>query len=74
MPTSSVIRPAHPADAPAIHALISELADYEKMSADVVSTPDMIANSLTNSHAEALFADVDGDSVDEVVFANRTNY
>ena len=50
MNASCIIRPAVAADASAIHALICELADYEKMSTDVVSTPGMIGDSLASGH------------------------
>ncbi|MCB1095247.1 MAG: GNAT family N-acetyltransferase [Verrucomicrobiae bacterium] len=63
-----LIRPAVAADAPAIHALICELADYEKMSADVVSTPEMISDSLASGHAEAQLAEIDGAPVGFALF------
>ena len=40
------IRPATPADAPLIHALIRELAHYERLSHAVRSTPEMIGEAL----------------------------
>ena len=63
MSSSSVIRPATPADASAIHALICELADYEKMTPDVVSSPEMISTSLSEGQAETLLAEVNGEAI-----------
>lgn len=40
------IRPAVPADAPLIFALVLELAHYEKLAEAVDSTPDLIAQAL----------------------------
>ena len=52
------IRPATPADVPAIHSLIIELADYEKLSSEVASSEQSIRESLfgENPAAEALLA------------------
>ncbi len=44
--TASSIRPATPADAALIFAFIRELADYEKMSADVVTNEAEIGEAL----------------------------
>lgn len=41
-----IIRPAQAADVPAILELIRALADYEKMSADVVATEELLAQAL----------------------------
>jgi GNAT superfamily N-acetyltransferase len=68
MNASCIIRPAVAADASAIHALICELADYEKMSTDVVSTPGMIGDSLASGQAEAQVAEVDGTPVGFALF------
>ena len=40
------VRPAAPADATLILALIGELAAYEKLAHEAVATPEMIANAL----------------------------
>ena len=41
-----MIRAAVPTDAPLVHALIGELADYERRTHELRSTPDMIAEAL----------------------------
>ncbi len=41
-----MIRPAVAADAPLIHALVCELAEYERLSDEVEATEDMIAAAL----------------------------
>jgi len=43
---SVTIRPAVPADAALVFALVHELADYEKLSHEVDATPEMIAAAL----------------------------
>jgi GNAT superfamily N-acetyltransferase len=43
---SVTIRPARPADASLIHALVRELAEYERLSHDVDSTEQQIAAAL----------------------------
>ena len=43
---SVTIRPAAPADAALVFALIGELAAYEKLAHEAVATPDMIAQAL----------------------------
>ncbi|MGK0189742.1 MAG: GNAT superfamily N-acetyltransferase [Verrucomicrobiales bacterium] len=68
MSSHAHIRPATQNDATAIHSLICELADYEKMSADVVSTPEMIAQSLANGEAETLIAEVNDEAVGCALF------
>jgi GNAT superfamily N-acetyltransferase len=40
------IRPAHASDAPLLLTLIRELADYEKLSADVTASAEMLAQTL----------------------------
>jgi GNAT superfamily N-acetyltransferase len=59
------IRPAAPADAELIFALVTELAAYEKLSAAVDATADSLAQALFNS-APRVFCDVasyDGETV-----------
>lgn len=56
---SFIIRPARAGDAGTILALIKELADYERLSHEVVATEDDIHNSLFGSHpyAQALIGE-----------------
>jgi GNAT superfamily N-acetyltransferase len=52
-----MIRPAEPRDVPTIHALIRELARYEKLEHEAVATEEQIRASLfgqTPPHAEVL--------------------
>lgn len=55
------LRPATAEDSPAIHALICELASYERMSASVRATPEMLRATLFGDHpaAEVIVADCD---------------
>jgi len=55
-----VIRFAKPDDAELVHALILELADYEKLSHEVVGTPADLRASLAAGEAETLLAFHDG--------------
>lgn len=59
------IRAATPADVPRIHALVMELAEYEKLSHAVQATPETLHNALFGSRpaAEAIVAELDGDIV-----------
>ncbi len=59
------IRPATPADVPLIHALILELASYEKLAHEVVGTREQVLQSLFGArpHAEALVAEDPEDGV-----------
>lgn len=54
-----MIRPATPADVPEIHALVCELAEFEKLRHAVVSTPDDFHTALFGSRpmVEAVVAD-----------------
>ena len=54
-----MIRPATPADVPAIHALIRALARYEKLEHQVTGTADELREHLfgVRPYAEALMAD-----------------
>ncbi|WP_141205654.1 GNAT family N-acetyltransferase [Streptomyces griseorubiginosus] len=45
-----MIRPATPADIPAIHALIRELADYEKSLPEARATEDQLHEALFGAH------------------------
>jgi GNAT superfamily N-acetyltransferase len=59
------IRSATPADVPTILGFIRELAEYERMTHEVVATEAIIAESLFGPRpaAEAIIADVDGKAV-----------
>ncbi|HVS73456.1 MAG TPA: GNAT family N-acetyltransferase [Phycisphaerae bacterium] len=63
---SFTIRPATPADVPAILSLIRELAAYEKLSHACVATEDLLTRHLfgegTEKAAEALVAEAPADS------------
>lgn len=65
-----VIRPADEADAEAIHQMICELAEFEKMLDQVESTPDTIRNSLFGDvpDAEAIVADWEGQPIAFALF------
>jgi ribosomal protein S18 acetylase RimI-like enzyme len=54
-----VIRPATPADVPALHALIRELARYEKLEHAHIGTADRLGEHLfgTRPYCEALVAE-----------------
>jgi GNAT superfamily N-acetyltransferase len=57
-----MIRPARPEDVPALHALIHELARYERLEHQVTGTPDDLREHLFGArpYAEALVADEGG--------------
>ncbi|MFJ4204855.1 GNAT family N-acetyltransferase [Streptomyces sviceus] len=61
-----MIRPATPADIPAIHALIRELADYEKALEEAKATEEQLHEALFGPHPAA-YAHVATDSTDAVV-------
>jgi len=55
-----MIRAASPGDVPRIHALILELARYEKLESEALATVEQLASSLFGSgvpHAEAIVAE-----------------
>jgi len=64
------IRPAVPADVPAIHALIGALADYEKLASVFVATPADIADVLFGPRpaAEVLIASKNGEAAGFALF------
>jgi GNAT superfamily N-acetyltransferase len=64
-PTPFVIRPAQPADAPALVALIRELAEFEALAHLVVVTPESLALHLFGPRpaAEAVVAERGGQVV-----------
>jgi ribosomal protein S18 acetylase RimI-like enzyme len=61
-----VIRPATPADLPAIHTLIRELADYEKALEEAKATEEQLHEALFGPRPAA-YAHVATDSTDSVV-------
>jgi ribosomal protein S18 acetylase RimI-like enzyme len=61
-----VIRPATPADLPAIHALIRELAAYERALEEAKATEEQLHEALFGSHPAA-YAHVATDSTDSVI-------
>ena len=64
------IRPAAARDVPAVHGLIRELAEYERLTALCTGTADELAASLAADHpaAEVLVAEVDGEIVGFALF------
>ena len=71
METSSFkIRPANANDAGTIISLIKELADYERLSHEVVATADDIHDSLFGQHpfAEALIGEYEGVPISFALF------
>jgi len=68
MPTT--IRTAGPDDAPAVHALITALAEYEREPDAVESTPDVIRRQLADPRPpfECLLAEADGEVVGFALF------
>ena len=67
---ASTLRPARPADLPAIVALIGELADYEHLSHLVVVTPETLLPQLFGPRpaAEAVVGEVAGQVVAFALF------
>ncbi|MFF0097493.1 GNAT family N-acetyltransferase [Streptomyces canus] len=61
-----MIRPATPADIPAIHTLIRELAEYERALKEAKATEEQLHEALFGSHP-AVYAHVATDSTDSVV-------
>ncbi len=70
MPGDVSVRPAQPGDVALIHALIVELATYERAPEQVVGTPEMLARELFGEHptAEALIAELAGAPVGFALF------
>ncbi|WP_030672853.1 GNAT family N-acetyltransferase [Streptomyces cellulosae] len=62
-----MIRPATPADIPALHTLIRELADYEKALEEVRATPDQLHHALFGPHPAAHAHIATDDSTDEPI-------
>jgi GNAT superfamily N-acetyltransferase len=70
MAADVTVRPARPGDVELIHALIVELATYERAPEQVVGTPEMLARELFGERptAEALIAEVSGTPVAFALF------
>ena len=69
-PESLRIRPAVAADAPLIHRFVSDLADYERLSHEVVATPEKLVATLFGSSpaAEVLIAEWQGEPAGFALF------
>jgi len=65
-----VVRPAIAADVPTIFALIQALAEYEKLSHEVVGSPEALESHLFGDrpYAEAIVAEVVGEGVGFALF------
>ncbi|MFJ3671998.1 GNAT family N-acetyltransferase [Streptomyces sp. NPDC090106] len=62
-----MIRTATPADVPVIHALIRELAEYEKALEEARATPDQLHEALFGDHPAAYAHIAEDDTTGEVV-------
>jgi GNAT superfamily N-acetyltransferase len=64
------IRPATPQDVDLIFSLVVELAEYERAPEQVTGTPELLNRALFGEHpaAEALIAELDGESVGFALF------
>lgn len=69
-PESLRIRPAVAADAPLIHRFVSDLAEYERLSHEVVATPEKLVATLFGSSpaAEVLIAEWQGEPAGFALF------
>lgn len=69
-PESLRIRPAVAADAPLIHRFVSDLAEYERLSHEVVATPERLAATLFGSSpaAEVVIAEWQGEPAGFALF------
>lgn len=63
-----IIRPATPADIPAIHALVYELAVFEKEPEAVFTTPEEYLEDFNNGLFESRVAELDGQVVGMTLF------
>ena len=70
METAVQIRPARPGDEKTILSLIQQLAAYEKLSHEVVATPEALERTLfgTPSYAECIIAEVSGKAAGFAIF------
>jgi GNAT superfamily N-acetyltransferase len=64
------VRAATTADVEQIHALIVELAEYERARSEVTGTPELLAEALFGPRpsAEAMIAEIDGETVGFALF------
>jgi GNAT superfamily N-acetyltransferase len=68
-PEQAVIRPAEEADAETLFALISELAEYEKLADAVRGDPEVLRHSLFEQRAaEALLVETGGEAIGYAIF------
>ncbi len=69
-PGGVTVRDAGPGDVPLIHALIVELAEYERAPEQVTGTPELLARALFGPHpsAEALIAERAGEAAGFALF------
>ncbi|MEM9480385.1 MAG: GNAT family N-acetyltransferase [Verrucomicrobiota bacterium] len=65
-----MIRPATPEDVPEIHAMIGELAEFEKLSDQFVATAEELREALfgENPAAEAIVAEAEGGLAGYAIF------
>jgi len=70
MSQPATLRPAGPDDAPAIVALIRELAVYEKLEDQAIATPEDLLRHLFGDRpaAEVILAELDGEAVGYALF------
>lgn len=68
MSTQPIIRPATAADIPAIHALVYELAVFEKEPEAVFTTPEEYLEDFNNGLFESHVAELDGQVVGMTLF------
>lgn len=64
------IREASKKDVPLIYSLIKEIAEYEKLSHEVVATEEKVRETLfgKNKYAEVIIAEYDGTPVGQALF------
>ncbi len=64
------IRPSTEADIPLIHSLIKEIAEYEKLSNEVVATEEKVRQTLfgEKSYAEVIIAEYENEPVGQALF------
>lgn len=68
MSTKIRIRPAAESDMPAVHALVRELAEYERAPEAVVTTPDEYLEDFRQGRFESHVAEADGRVVGMTIF------
>ncbi len=67
---SAILRPATPDDVPALFQLIQALAEYEKLSHEVIGNPEKLKQHLfvSPSYIEAIVAEIEGKAVGFALF------